>query len=393
MDALPDGLPRPDADALAVSARLVETIADEVAAGGGAIPFDRYMELALYRPGLGYYSNGSRKFGAAGDFVTAPEVSDLFGRCVARSLAASLRSLANPQILELGAGRGLLAVDLLRELAALGVLPERYLILERSGELRARQRARFQADIPELAGRIEWLDSLPGAGFDGVVLGNEVVDAFPVKRFCYSGGAVVELGVGVRDGSLVEVALATPDRRLVDAVAPLADACAWPDGYTSEWSPTVEPWMVALGEKLRDGLLLLIDYGCGRAEFYHRQRATGTLMCHYRHRVHADPLVLTGLQDITAYVDFTQLAEAGARAGLRLHGYATQAFYLIDSGLQALVEACDGADRPHFLRRMSEVKTLTLPGEMGERFKAMAWCKGRVASPSGFSAQDLRSRL
>ncbi len=393
MNPFPEGLPRPDGDALELSARLFDVIAGEISASGGAIPFDRYMELALYRPGLGYYSNGSRKFGAAGDFVTAPEVSDLFGRCVARSVGPPLRSLSSPRVLELGAGRGLLAVDLLRELAALEALPERYLILDRSGELRERQRARFQVDIPQFAERIGWLDSLPEDGFDGVVLGNEVVDAFPVKRFCFTGVAIVELGVGMRDGALVEVTLPAADERLVDAVNGLACGAGWPPGYTSEWCPVIEPWLEALGRTLRNGVLLLVDYGYGRAEYYHPQRIAGTLMCHYRHRVHADPLVLPGLQDITSHVDFSRLADAAAPAGLRLSGYATQAFYLIDNGLQSLLESSDSADQRAFLRRMSEVKTLTLPGEMGERFKVIAWRKGAAEPVSGFASQDLRGRL
>lgn len=387
------GLPEPDADALELSARLRDAIVSEIRAGGGALPFDRYMELALYSPGLGYYANGSRKFGAGGDFVTAPELGDLFGRCVARALLAPLRSLASPCILELGAGRGLLAVDLLRELADADALPERYLILDRSGELRERQRRRFERDIPAHLHRIDWLDRLPDAPFDGVVIGNEVVDAFPVKRFRYTGDAIEELGVAFDGRQFRDAVLADADRRLVDAVGPLAGELDWCPGYLSEWSPLVAPWMDALARSLRNGVVLLIDYGYGRAEYYHPQRVTGTLLCHYRHRVHADPYFLPGLQDITSYVDFTGLAEAGHRAGLRLTGYATQAFFLIDSGLQALLEAVDPADQHAHLRRVGEAKTLTLPGEMGERFKAMAFAMGDVTAPSAFASQDLRGRL
>lgn len=386
-------LPPPDADALALSQRLVEIIAAEIESAGGAIPFDRFMELALYHPGLGYYSNGSRKFGAAGDFVTAPELGDLFGRCVARSIKPALQSLRAPCVLELGAGRGLLAVDLLRELAALDALPERYLILDRSGELRERQRARFRNDIPQFADRIDWLESLPETPFDGVILGNEVVDAFPVKRFCFTGDGFVELGVGLEAGALCEVAMPAADPALVGAMNALCTRCGWTPGYRSEWSVLLEPWMTSLGSSLGNGALLLIDYGYGGAEYYHPQRATGTLLCHYRHRVHADPLWLPGLQDITSQVDFSALAEAGERAGLRLTGYTSQAFYLIDSGLQSLLETCDPADQVAFLRRMREAKTLTLPGEMGERFKVIAFGKGAVESVAGFISQDLRSRL
>jgi SAM-dependent MidA family methyltransferase len=389
----PQRLPAPDADALAVSRRLIEVIVDEIDNAGGALPFDRYMELALYRPGLGYYANGSQKFGAAGDFVTAPQLGDFFGRCLARSIGEVVRSRTDSRVLELGAGSGVMAVDILRELAALDALPARYLILDRSGELRARQQARFEADVPQFLDRIHWLDELPAEPFDGVVLGNEVVDAFPVKRFRYTGTGVEELGVGHEGVALREAALPAADARLAQAVMPLAADCGWPAGYESEWCPGVESWVASFADVLRNGVLLLVDYGYGRAEYYHPQRVTGTLMCHYRHRAHADPFLYPGLQDMTAYVDFTRVAEAAAAAGMRVSGFSTQAFFLLDAGLQALLEAADPGDPKTFMRRVAEVKTLTLPGEMGERFKAIACVKGEVADLPGFRSQDLRGRL
>lgn len=376
-----------------LSEQLQAAIKREINAAGGAIPFDRYMELVLYAPGLGYYSNGTRKFGSAGDFVTAPEVSPLFGRCVARSARTILADLVDADLLELGAGSGVMAVDILRELRALDQLPAHYYILERSADLRQRQRQRFEKDIPELLSRIIWLDKLPDTPINGVILGNEVADALPVKRFRWHSGEVAELGIGIGNDGLIMVALEEVDRQLTETVEAIARSCDWPDDFESEYCPSLPAWIQGLAESLNQGALLLIDYGCGRSEYYHAQRSRGTLMCHYQHRAHPDPLLFPGLQDITAYVNFSALADSADAAGMHLAGYCTQAHYLLDNGLESMLAELDQSDQMLFFRRVSEIKTLTLPGEMGERFKVTGFVKNSKVIPGGFARQDLRSRL
>ncbi len=388
-------LPPPDPDAAVHSARLQDLIRAEIAAAGGSISFAHYMELALYAPGLGYYSAGARKFGAGGDFVTAPEISPLFGRCMARQCQQVLQHLSEGDILEIGAGTGALAADLLGELEALGRLPGRYLILEVSADLRERQRMLLRERLPaHLLPRVHWLDRLPGAGFQGVIVGNEVLDAVPIRRFRWTGQGVRELRVGWQDGRFVW--------REEPAEPPLAAAVAsirgevgegWPEDYASEINLGLAPWIWELGARLARGLILLIDYGYPRREYYHPQRATGTLMCHYRHRAHPDPLILTGLQDITAFVDFTAVAEAGVAAGLDVMGYTTQAHFLLGCGLDALLASSDLEDSRSHLELTRQAKVLMLPGEMGERFKAIALARGIEVPLVGFALQDHRHRL
>jgi SAM-dependent MidA family methyltransferase len=385
--------PQPDAQAAAVSQALQDVIKQEIQAAGGVIPFDRYMELALYEPCLGYYSNGTQKFGSAGDFVTAPEVSSLFGRCIAHSVAKVLASLTNGDLLELGAGSGVMAVDVLRELHTLNQLPAHYYILDRSAELRERQLQRFEKDIPEFLSRIVWLDQLPEIPINGVILGNEVADALAVKRFRWSAGKAIELGVGIENDALIMTTLLNADQLVCDRLSGIARSCGWSDGFESEFSPVLPAWIQSLSDCIDNGTLLLVDYGCGRAEYYHAQRNSGTLMCHYKHRAHPDPFLFPGLQDITAHVDFTALAYGADAAGLRLAGYCAQAQYLLDNGLEGMLAEFDQSDPAVFFKRVSELKTLTLPGEMGERFKAIAFVKKQAASPGGFAMQDLRSRL
>ncbi|HEY5790902.1 MAG TPA: SAM-dependent methyltransferase, partial [Gammaproteobacteria bacterium] len=337
-------LPEPDADALAHSARLAALVRAEIARAGGALPFDRFMELALYAPGLGYYSAGARRFGSAGDFVTAPELSPLFGRCLAAQAAELLDAVGGGELLELGAGRGTLAADLLLELEALGALPARYLVLELSGSLRAEQRATLAARAPHLLPRVRWLDGPPAAGFRGLMFGNEVADALPVSRFRVTAGAVAEAHVSADGAGFgwawqpAAAPLAARVAALLDEVGPL------PDGYTSELCLRLAPWLGDLAGRLARGALLLVDYGYPRREYYHPQRADGTLQCHYRQRAHADPLRLLGLQDLTAHVDFTAVAEAGVAAGLQLAGYTSQAWFLFGCGLERLLAAADPAD-------------------------------------------------
>lgn len=386
-------LPLPDAEARAVSARLLDLLRGRIDVADGCLPFDAFMEAALYEPGLGYYSNGLTPFGEGGDFITAPESGSLFARCLARSVASVLRQLSGASVLELGAGSGALAVDLLRALEALEALPERYLILERSAAMRALQREHMARQLPRLAARVEWLDAPPQAAFSGVVFGNEVADALPVKRFCWRGGRALELGVAWQQDRLVECTRPGGDAALQAWAGELACSGRWDDGYCSEYCPALGSWTGELAACLERGLLLLIDYGYGRPEYYHPQRVMGTLMCHYRHQAHADPLWFPGLQDITAFVDFTAVAQAASDAGLRLEGFNSQAQFLLACGIDQLLGESDPTDVPRFLRLSNEAKRLLLPGDMGDRFKAIGFSRHLDRAITGFVSADLRSRL
>jgi len=297
---IPADWPVPDAAALAVSAALVEHIRAEIAAAGGWIDFARYMELALYAPGLGYYSAGARKLGGQGDFTTAPETSALFSRCVARSCEAVLTRLGGGDVLEVGAGSGVMAADLLRELEARGSLPENYFILERSADLRERQRMYLTQRLPHLGARIRWLDRAPAQAWRGVLVANEVLDALPVTLFGWRPDAVTEYGV-VWDRDRFAWAARPAAPVPAGRIAAWAAACRWDADYRSEFTPSLAAWLEVLTENLAAGAALFIDYGYPRHEYYHADRRRGTLLCHYRHRAHPDPLVLPGLQDITAH--------------------------------------------------------------------------------------------
>jgi SAM-dependent MidA family methyltransferase len=385
-------LPEPAPDALAHSARLRALIADEIAAAGGQLPFDRFMELALYAPGLGYYVAGARKFGAAGDFVTAPEISPLFAQCLAVQCAEQLDALRGGDLLEFGAGSGVLAADLLGALASSGVMPS-YHILELSPDLRERQRATLVERVPDLVARVRWLDRLP-TGFLGVMIGNEVLDALPVHRFAIADGVVLEGCVAATEEGLAEAWVEPRSPGLVDAVRRVERVVgALPDGFRSEINLRLAPWLRAVGASLDAGAVLLVDYGYTRADYYHPERRAGTLLCHYRHRAHADPLRWPGLQDISASVDFSAVALGGQAAGLALAGYTTQASFLLATGLDRFLGASDPDDVVRHLALVQGVKTLTLPGEMGERFKVIGLAKGLDRAWSGFAFRDLSDRL
>ncbi|TCS72468.1 SAM-dependent MidA family methyltransferase [Sulfuritortus calidifontis] len=374
-------LPVPGPDALALSQALSRHIAGAIEAAGGWLDFARYMELALYAPGLGYYSAGAQKFGAAGDFVTAPELTPLFGRTLARQ-AAEVLAQTGGEVLELGAGSGRLALDLLRGLAELDALPPRYAILELSADLRERQRALFAREAPDLLPRLHWLDALPER-FSGVVLGNEVLDALPVHLVHYRNGIWQERGV-IQAGE----AFAWQDRPLVDgALFELADKLPVEGDYLTEISLAAPALIRSLAAMLERGVLLFLDYGFPRAEYYHPQRSQGTLMCHYRHQAHADPFVLPGLTDITAHVDFTAVAESGFDAGLKLLGYASQAGFLINCGITDLLQGQSTTD-PGYIRQAAALQKLMSPAEMGELFKVIALGRGLTQPLMGFVRGD-----
>ncbi|MGH8369705.1 MAG: class I SAM-dependent methyltransferase, partial [Gammaproteobacteria bacterium] len=316
-----DDLPSPSTDALAHSERLRARIHAEIVSAGGAIGFDRFMELALYAPGLGYYSAGARKFGAAGDFITAPELSPLFSRCLAQQAGEVLQALGTGDILELGAGSGVMAADMLAELESSDRLPARYLILEVSADLRERQRETLQQRVPGLLGRVQWLDTLPES-FTGLIVANEVLDALPVQRFRRDADGWSEYTVRL-DGDAFVWNTRPPAPELRDALAALEASLPSPlaIGYSSELCLRLPAFIRALAGTLERGAMLFVDYGYPRAAYYHPDRSMGTLMCHYRQRAHDDPFLYPGLQDITAHVDFTAVAEAGVAKGLELAGY------------------------------------------------------------------------
>jgi SAM-dependent MidA family methyltransferase len=369
-------LPEPSVAEREHSATLAGFIRNEIAAQG-PLPFSRFMELAMYAPGLGYYSAGKTKFGAAGDFITAPELGSLFARCVARACAPALR-VADTQMLELGGGSGAFAEHCLTELAALGALPVRYLLLEPSADLRARQRERLLANLSaDIATRVQWIDRPPEQDWDGVLFANEVLDALPVTRFSLRDGEVFEEHViDAGDTGFASIDLPA-DSFTANAVRhverDLGHGLA--DGYRSEVLPQLPYWIQAVCGGLRRGMALFVDYGYARREYYRAERRDGTLIASYRHRAHDDVLSRVGLQDLTAFVDFSALAEAGIGAGFRIAGMGTQADFLIANGLdsvfaEAYAATADEADRYGLSQ---QVKRLTLPAEMGEKFKVMAF--------------------
>jgi SAM-dependent MidA family methyltransferase len=391
--SVPADLPEPSPDERAHSERLAGRIRAEIAASGGWIGFARFMQLALYEPGLGYYSAGARKLGAGGDFVTAPEVTPLFGQCLARQCSEVLARLGGGDVLEFGAGSGAMAAAVLEELARLGRLPRRYRILDVSAELRERQRATLAARVPRLLERVEWLDALPD-GLTGVVLANEVLDALPFERFAVRADAVHALGVAAPQGRFeCSERPAPPD--LHSAVQQIESELgrSLPDGYESEVCTGLAPWIASLAGLLRHGVALLIDYGLPRREYYAAERRTGTMLCHYQHRFHDNPFTRIGLQDISAWVDFSSAAAAADAAGLTVAGFTTQAHFLIGSGLTERLSGIEDLDPVQRVGLSRAAMSLTLPGEMGERFKVLALGRGYDAPLSGCAVRDLSHTL
>lgn len=388
------GLPEPDPEARAHSERVIADIREAIADHGGALAFDDYMARALYAPGLGYYSAGQARFGRGGDYVTAPLISELFARTLARQIAAVLGSLGGGEILELGAGTGHMAADILAELERLGCLPKRYRILEVSASLRAEQAETLAERAGPLTEHVAWLDSLPDEPVTGVVIANEVMDALPVKRFRMDGREPREIVVCDEGGEL-KLDLADPAPTLATAVerieAEIGRQLA--SGYTSEWCPTLAGWLGSVSDSLGHGAALLVDYGFPRAEYYHPQRSNGTLVCHYRHHAHDDALLWPGLQDISAFVDFTAAATAASEAGLDIAGYNTQAHFLMGAGMPQLLEEINAEDPERAVSLTQESKQLVLPGEMGERFKVLGLTRGDLPALSGFSEFDHSHRL
>jgi SAM-dependent MidA family methyltransferase len=376
-----DALPTPPQDAQTASRELCGRIAAAIAAADGWISFARYQEFALYEQGLGYYAGGSRKFGAEGDFVTAPELTPLFGFALARQVAQVLQASA-PVVLEAGAGSGRLAADLLRGLETLGVAPQRYLILELSGELRARQRETIAHEVPQLAERVEWLSAMPES-FSGCIVANELLDAMPVQALAWREAGLMERGVSLdADGGFIwSERPADPRLKTLAAELPVSAP------YVSEAAPIARAWVAEWGRRLAKGAVILIDYGLPRREYYHPQRSGGTLRCHYRHRAHENPFWWPGLSDITTHVDFTAIAEAAHGAGLDVLGYTTQAAFLMNCGIGELL-AERQAQAQDATKALGAVQVLLAPGEMGELFKVLACGRGVDVPLLGFSRGD-----
>ncbi len=443
-------LPVPEQRAREHSRRLVRLIQEQVEKNGGSISFERYMEMALHEPGWGYYSAGAARFGAPGDFTTAPHVSPLFSRCVARQCGQVLSSMSSGDILEIGAGSGVMAKDMLLELASADTLPDNYFILETSADLRMRQKELFESHIPHLLSRVHWLDTLPETPVNGVIVANEVIDAMPVKRILLDKGSIYEMYVGHRDDEFywIEEELQGAVNKRFEAIASNLQApmqsspqapmqssprasmqsspqssmqssrqapmqsspqsslqsspqapmqsspqASIPGPYLTEVNAQVDGWLKSMSAALGRGMILIIDYGYPQHEYYHPQRNKGTLLCHYRHRCHEDPFFYPGLQDITASVDFTALAQAAVDNEMQVAGYASQAHFLIGCGLEDMAPGFQNDDEQPDPAVSGQIKLLTLPGEMGERFKALALARDCIEPLIGFQFIDQRQRL
>ena len=390
--SLVDTLPIPEGEALAHTQACAAMLRTQIDLANGWLSFTRFMDLALYAPGLGYYAAGARKFGAEGDFVTAPEISSLFGQSLAVSIAEVLRQTGG-DVLELGPGSAKLAKDILLSLDQMGVLPERYRLLEVSADLRDRQQQAVSTLPAHLAERVEWLDTLPQE-FTGMIVANEVLDVIPVHLVKWDAGRLLERGVALKDDEFVWQDMPAISAELSARTAQIHSAYlrnSPPDGYLTEVAPAVAGLVASLAQSMKHGAMLLIDYGFRGAEFYHSQRDAGTLMCHYRHYAHPDPFVYPGLQDITAHVDFTAVAEAAllAAPGLELAGYTTQANFLLASGLTDLLAQADPRDAAHYLRFANQVQRLVSPAEMGEFFKVIGFTRGDVTISALAKARPL----
>lgn len=372
MQTIPLSLPKPSIEALEHSNQLTHFILTQIQQNRGMISFKDYMHHALYATGLGYYHAGAQKLGATGDFVTAPELSSLFSECIARQCQEVFEQLTGGDILEIGAGSGIMASDILNALSKTNYLPEHYFILELSPDLKNRQQQTLQNKCPKYCDRVIWLDALPTRPFRGFIVANEVLDAMPVSVFTMRSGnlheqMVIPAQYSDNEASIFDTHSMSASETLTSAIDMLyADGIdTFPEAYTSEINLHILPWIKSLSACLTQGLILLIDYGFSRQEYYHPDRNMGTLMCHYQHRAHTDPFFYPGLQDITAHVDFTAVAEAASQNELEVLGYTTQAAFLLNCGLLTNVQNLSP-------KQNQTIHTLTSPAEMGELFKVIA---------------------
>ena len=378
--------PNPPAEAQAHSERLAALIRSDIAASSGWIPFARYMELALYAPGLGYYTAGARKLGREGDFITAPELTPLFGQTLARQAAQVLDS-GFDEILEIGAGSGALAAAMLAELERMDRLPRHYYILEVSPDLRERERDLLALKVPHLLERVIWLNRLPTV-YPGLIIANEVLDAMPVHVVRAGASALEEAGVALEHDAFTW-AWRPAGAELREA----AQALQLPEGFQTEIQLVARGFVRSLAQSMARGVILLVDYGFPAHEYYHTQRSEGTLMCHYHHRAHADPFFLPGLQDITSHIDFSAVARAGGEAGLELLGYTGQAQFLINCGITDILLRTPPEDAAAYAPQAAAAHQLLSPSEMGELFKVIAFGKDFATPLMGFASGNRRASL
>ena len=380
-------LPQPEAEALAQSRQLLDLIRAEIKTAGGWISFARYMEMALYTPHWGYYTSSSKKFGASGDFVTAPEMTPLFGQTLANQLYPLMQESA-PCLVEAGAGSGLLAVDVLQALEQMNALPQDYFIMEISPGLRQTQAGTLAEKVPHLLSRVRWLDALPD-GFRGVVFANELLDAIPVRLLVSRHDGLFERGVGLNEHHELQFADVPADRELAGYAAQLTLPASDTMDYVTEFHPGAARWVTTQAERLQQGAILLIDYGYPRAEYYLPNRAQGTIQCYYRHHVHNDLLLWPGLNDITSFIDFTAIAEAGYDAGMDVLGYTSHAHFLLNCGLLDALEKRNAPESADYIRAAQAVKRLTSLNDTGELFKVLLLGKNITNLPAlGFSRGD-----
>jgi len=384
----------PDDDAVQHSQKVRNRIFQELSNNNGIISFARFMELALYEPGLGYYMAGGRKIGEDGDFITAPELTSVFSHCLAMQCEQILNTLDSGNILELGPGKGTMACDILQKLERLGNMPHHYFMLETSAELRERQEQLVKQRIPHLRDKVCWLDTLADEKFHGIILANEVLDALPFHRISINKDSVNELCVGIDQDQMVWLKRPPLEelKKHIDNIL-ISLEYALPEGYISEINCRIAPLINSLADFLKRGVMLFIDYGYVRREYYHPQRVGGTMLCHSRHLASDDPFMFPGIQDITASVDFTLLADSAKRAGLKLGGYSTQAHFLMGCGLAQIMNENPPMSDMYNVDLSQKVKMLTMPGEMGEIFKVMALTKDLDISLRGFKIKDFRSQL
>lgn len=375
------------------SEALIESIRQEMAEAGGTISFARFMELALYAPGLGYYTAGKHKLGPTGDFVTAPEISSLFAKSIARQCRQIAAKLPCYDILECGAGSGVFAKDLLLALEDMGALPEHYYILEVSSDLRDRQKRLLQSECPQFFSRIQWLDSLENVSIQGIIFANEVMDALPVHGFEIQQNEIKERFVTCQNDEFRWKADEPSSPGLKALCQTLRETYLLPNGYQSEIHIFLSAWIRTIADVLKKGVILLIDYGYGRAEYYHPDRSMGTLMCYYQHQKHDNPFKWIGLQDMTAHVDFTTVIESAYASGCKLAGFTTQAAFLTACGLLEMAEEEKNLLPKEKFQQGQAIKTLLFPSEMGELIKVMALSKAWDDALIGFSLLDRRRDL
>ena len=399
LDSNAKALPEPVEQAKKHSQLLMQRIQAACNQTDGWIKFSEYMNMALYEPALGYYSGGLQKFGEKGDFITAPEVSPLFAQCLASQLSEIIKNLRlstgeKVHVVEFGAGSGVLAADMLLQLEKLDCLPVLYFIIELSAELKQRQQQTIKKKAGHLLDYVQWLNQLPEQITNAVVVANEVLDAMPVEYFRVTDNGVESLMVGFENEKLVSRYIAA-EQNTVEMVASIQrrSDVTFSENYTSEYNPAISGWLSALENRIKNLIILVIDYGYNEKEYYHPDRTSGTLMCYYQHRAHENYFWWPGLQDITAFVNYTDIAYSAVDSGLEVSGYTTQAAFLLANGLAELHASQVTDDVQQQIKLSQQVKTLTLPSEMGERFKVIALTKNYDQPLAGFSMLDLRNRL